>query len=543
MSQDVRSVPRAPTVLLKPHLGTRKWPCALQIMSGLGSSPIAIRMLVVPISPFHSLSRHATKLVLGGIFVLTVLVSFHPVGAENSRPDKAPSQWQREDIAVFRSEFLALDRAFTPEARRQAEYRLAKLEQEAATPTAFAVELCRIAALADNGHTQCLSNGAGRDICRGVASLGFDRSPWCQSRKLDFEIPDFNGVPIAFSAFGQDFNVIGVQAEDASLLGARLIAVEDRPIESIRTILRTFAGGTPAHRDEKAAQVLSSPEQLHAVGLGQRANAIKYTFLDTSRDRISRVFSVRSASSGEAWHGLPRTGQAPWALLQPERPFRYRDAPEIDGVVIQLRKTFDDRSVKITDFLEEAEAKRRAWGRQHVVLDMRFNGGGNFLLVRDFMSQWPMRAPGRFFVLTSRQTFSAAIAAIAYLKQAGKSRVTIVGEPVGDRMMFFSDGLPIRLPRSGRYFLPAVVRMDYGGGCKAYHDCHAAIAQPSSPIAAGALPTLGAPDRLPVSVQTLEPDIPAPWTIDAWLSGKDPMMDAVVAAINEQGRRRKDRCL
>ena len=40
-----------------------------------------------------------------------------------------------------------------------------------------------------------------------------------------------------------------------------------------------------------------------------------------------------------------------------------------------------------------------------------------------------------------------AIAGIAYLKQAGKERVTIVGEPVGDRMMFFSDGLPIRLER------------------------------------------------------------------------------------------------
>lgn len=107
---------------------------------------------------------------------------------------------------------------------------------------------------------------------------------------------------------------------------------------------------------------------------------------------------------------------------------------------------------------------------------------------------------------------------------------------MGDRMMFFSDGLPIRLPHSGRYFLPAVVRMDYQDGCKAYDDCQEAIAQPGRPFATSALPMLGPTNRLPVSVPTLEPSIPAPWTIDAWIKGEDPMMDAVRAAVDEPAK-------
>jgi len=377
----------------------------------------------------------------------------------------------------------------------------------------------------------------GHDICQGVASLGFDKKPWCSSRKPDVEIPEFNGVSIAFFPFGGDFNVVGVETGDSDLLGARLVAVEGRPIEGIVATLRTFAGGTPVHRDERATQVLTSPEQLHAVGLCRNADSVEYTLLTAGGKKISRVFSVRSPSTEAAdWNGLPRTHQASWAFQEPEKPFRYRDAPEIDGVVVQLRKTFDDGGRMIADFLQEAEAKRRALGRKHIVLDMRFNGGGNFLLIRDFMVRWPARAPGRFFVLTSRQTFSAAILSIAYLKQAGKDRVTIVGEPVGDRMMFFSDGLPIRLPHSGRYFLPAVLRMDYQDGCRAYDDCHQAIAQSGRPFATGALTTLGPVDRLPVSVPTLEPDIPAPWTIDAWLNGTDPMMDAVLATVRKSAK-------
>jgi hypothetical protein len=102
-------------------------------------------------------------------------------------------------------------------------------------------------------------------------------------------------------------------------------------------------------------------------------------------------------------------------------------------------------------------------------------------------------------------------------------------------MMFFSDGLPVRLPHSGRYFLPAVVRMDYSDGCRRYDDCAAMIAQPGRPTATGALPMLGPVDRLPITVPTFEPDIPAPWTIDAWVNAKDPMMEAVMASMVEPG--------
>ncbi|TKR29491.1 hypothetical protein FCE95_15240 [Luteimonas gilva] len=473
---------------------------------------------------------------MGMVLALAVSGCASSPRAEEAQPRNGSGlPWQREDIAVFRDEFLAVDRAFGPEARKQAERRLAELERQATDPTAFAVELCRIAALADNGHTQCLPNGAGRDICRSVAEMPIDRRLWCRPRTPDFEIQDFNGVPIAFFPFDRDFNVVGVEEGNADLLGARLVAIEGKPIESIVPTLRTFAGGTAAHRDERAAQVLSSPDQLHAVGLTRQADKVGYTFLAADGQQIVRVFPVRSSSSpgAGAWRGLPRVEHGAWAFQQPEKPFRYRDAPEVDGVIVQLRRTFDDGDRKLADFLEEAETQRQTLGRKHVVLDMRFNGGGNFLLIRDFMRRWPARAPGRFFVLTSRQTFSAAIASIAYLKQAGKERVTIVGEPVGDRMMFFSDGLPIRLPRSGRYFLAAVARMDYADGCRKYDDCMEAIAQPGRPVASGALMSLGAMPRLPVSVPTLEPDMPAPWTIDAWLKGEDPMMDAVATSLRK----------
>lgn len=59
------------------------------------------------------------------------------------------------DLSAFRSEFLAKDTSFSPDARREAERRLSSLEATASGLSALAVslELARIAALADNGHT------------------------------------------------------------------------------------------------------------------------------------------------------------------------------------------------------------------------------------------------------------------------------------------------------------------------------------------------------------------------------------------------------
>ena len=37
--------------------------------------------------------------------------------------------------------------------------------------------------------------------------------------------------------------------------------------------------------------------------------------------------------------------------------------------------------------------------------------------------------------------------------------------------------------------------------------------------------------RNPIAVSSLAPDIPAPWTVESYLTGRDPAMDAVAAAI------------
>jgi hypothetical protein len=88
-----------------------------------------------------------------------------------------------------------------------------------------------------------------------------------------------------------------------------------------------------------------------------------------------------------------------------------------------------------------------------------------------------------------------------------------VGEPVGDRLQFFAEGRPITLTHSKEMVLSATERHDYQTGCRQMDDCHRNVV------------------TRPIAVKTLDPDISAPWTIDDYVAGRDPAMDAVAREI------------
>jgi hypothetical protein len=409
-------------------------------------------------------------------------------------------QDQQEDVAAFRSGFLAVDRAYSPPAREEAERRLSALERAAgSTPSGgFIVELCRIAALANNGHSGCRISDA--------------------------------GVNLSFSPIGEQFYVFRAVTENADLLGARLLAIDGQSIKRIRRAIRSMAGGVPAHRDLLAAPVLARPDLLHVLGVGQAIGAATYRVQTLDGRTVERLLTVGVRSVN--WVSLQSEDPA-WALRDTNEPFRWRDAPELDAVVIQLRQNTDRGDRKIASFLEDGETARERLGRKNVVLDMRWNGGGDFSLTRDFMSAWPERAPppGRFFVLIGPATFSAGIASVAYLKQAGKDRVTLIGAPVGDHLMFFAEGTPVLLPHSKLLLIPAPQRDDFKDGCRPYDDCVVDLAQPGAahgtpPEKAAQLEALG---RKPVEINSLEPDVSAPWTMRDFLAGRDPGIEAVKA--------------
>jgi hypothetical protein len=414
---------------------------------------------------------------------------------------------RRSDLAAFRRDFFAIDSSYSREHREQATARLAKLESSATALSAihFELELARIVALADNGHSN------------SPASL--------RSRR-------YTRIPLRLVPFGEQFYVLRADTANADLLGARLVAVDGMPIRDVQATAHTLWGGTPAFRDRHVPFFLESPEQMLALGVANDAAAATYRFeLRTGRTTERRIVANPPDSQRDvwgtvrwlspepldadqgAWRHAVAPGKTPWAFQEVRKVFRTRVATDLNAVVVQLRANIDAPGQSIAEFLRSATEEIRRVQPRNLVLDLRQNGGGDLNNTRSFVQSLPSLVPGRIFVLTSPWTFSAAISTTGYLKQAGGDRVTIVGEMVGDRLEFWAEGRLARLPNSGAAMSYSTQRHDYKTGCRPYTDCHGSVV------------------RHPIAVASLAPDIEAPLTMEAMLAGRDPGMEAIARAI------------
>jgi hypothetical protein len=429
-----------------------------------------------------------------------------PAATEAERPVQT-AQSRRQDLQVFRDRFLARDRSYSPQARAEAERRLAALEAriDQIEQPAFELELARIVALADNGHSHYVLGSIARYYSR---------------------------VPVRLGVFGEEFYVLRAIEEHADLLGARLVAIDGHSSTELRAEARQLWGGLPAFRDRFAFNLLESPDLLRAAGLVADPGAAVYRFVLPDGRTVERrlagepssaarpfatpaltMFPQRLPMEDSRWRTALSPDKAPWSLRDAPIPFRWRSAPEVRALVFDIRHNLDGPGMKIEDALREFTD---VIGRQkpvNLVIDMRINDGGDLRTTRAFMQSLPKLVPGRIFVLTSPLTFSAAISSVGYAKQAAPDRVSIVGEGVGDRLVFFAEGRGVDLPNNRGMIGLATQRHDYAGGCRAFKDCHTAVV------------------RDPIAVPSLAPDMPAPWTIDAYLAGRDPAMEAIAQAL------------
>lgn len=402
-----------------------------------------------------------------------------------------------EDVAVVR-DYIARNRAYTPATRAEALRSLDLLPNLLGNPARFDLEVARIAALANNGHSALLPPQWA--------------SRWPRS-------------PVHFGLFADGLFVIAAPAEQSALLRRRVALINGRPWQTVRAAYARYQGGEQGFRDQFVTLFMESPALLAAAGLGADPSALTLS-LNAGRRRPPQTVTIPARlapfEGEQAFIGYPPLLEAasllapdarPLYLQEPGRPFRLAFPAEIDGAFVQLKAT---RGLEIDAFLTATLAELGARRPRNIVVDLRFNMGGDLNITRNFMRALPGLAEGgRVYAITSGRTFSAAISSLGYLKEAAGDRLTIVGEPIGDRLEFWAEGDILQLPGLGGFMLYAAERHNYMTGCPE-PDCHAAIRDH------------------PLHVRSLQPDILTPLRFADFIAGRDPAMDAIARDIRQR---------
>jgi hypothetical protein len=174
---------------------------------------------------------------------------------------------------------------------------------------------------------------------------------------------------------------------------------------------------------------------------------------------------------------------------------------------LQMRAQFDAPEETVAGFQQQAD---EAISRSHpgnLIVDLRFDSGGNIDLTREWQRTLATRIPGRIYVVVGLYTFSAGIVAAAALKPDARDRARIVGEDVGDRLSWWSEGNDVCAPNS-KYCLHRTTGLwDLVHGSAGRPECYG--------------------DKYDAQVETLKPDLYAPLTARTFLGGRDPAMEAI----------------
>jgi hypothetical protein len=396
------------------------------------------------------------------------------------------------DVAAMRT-YVERNLAYTPARRAEALRRIALLPGLARTPARFELEVAHIAALADNGHSALLP-------------------PQWASR--------YRRSPVHLGLFADGLYIVSAPEHQARLVGRRVLRVNGRDWREIRTAYARYQGGLQSFRDQFVTLFMELPTLLAAAGFGSDPDRVTYTLLTRTgqTERVVVPATLLPYRGDAAFTGRPalfdavhrlRQERVPLYLRATDQPFRLAFPEDSNDAYVQLKAV---RGPGIDTFLENTLGELRRRRPRNIIVDLRFNIGGDLNLARDFMQALPALARDRVYAITSGRTFSAAISSLGYLKQAAGDRLTIVGEPIGDRLEFWAEGDIIQLPGLGAMILYANERHNYMTGCPE-PDCHGSIREH------------------PIRVRGLQPDIPVALTWADVQAGRDPAMIAIARDI------------
>ena len=215
----------------------------------------------------------------------------------------------------------------------------------------------------------------------------------------------------------------------------------------------------------------------------------------------------------------------PLYLKYPDEVFVRERLAKAQGFYIQLKINANYQTNSIGSFLDAAMAEIREVRPRFIVVDFRFNTGGDFTTTGSAMKELPALLPrdGRIYVITNGTTFSAAITSVNVLKQVGGDNTIIVGEPVGDKQRFWAEGAELCLPNSKICTAYARGLHDYARGCDGEPRCYETVV----------------PAAVPLRVTSLNPDIPVRFTFADYANRRDAALDAILA--EELRREARDR--
>ena len=266
----------------------------------------------------------------------------------------------------------------------------------------------------------------------------------------------FHYYPLMFYPFSDGLYLILAAPEYADLVGAKLLKIG---MTDIAQVIETLHPLEP--RDNDSSGLVTLPMLLSMsdalLGTGLISTADQPAYLLELPDGTQTTLNPAPVGQADYHAAVPISWRLPisdsllslskadqafwWKSLDDQTLYiQYNQVVSRDA---QSGKTLAAFAHDLGDALTTTPVKR-------VILDLRYNGGGDINTARPLRSffsgnDW-FKTPGNLIVLTGRNTFSAATVFSLWLEH--DMNPVFMGEPTGGRPLMFENAREITLPNS-----------------------------------------------------------------------------------------------
>ena len=258
-------------------------------------------------------------------------------------------------------------------------------------------------------------------------------------------------LPIQLYWFDEGMYVISADPSQKDLLGAKVVKVAGQPLDQVIAKLdEVISQDNSQDVKSLSPRYLTIPALLNGLGL---STAQDETVLDiVGADGKSRTVTLKAGANPtqEGWVNVRDTSPdaSPLYLKNRNKAYWFEPLPGMKAVYMQynaVRNESDEDTAKFSDRLMDYIDKNDV---QRLIVDVRWNGGGNSFLNRPIVNSIigckKINQPGHLFIITGRQTFSAAQNFTTDLDRALSP--IFVGEPTGSSPNFVGETIRFALP-------------------------------------------------------------------------------------------------
>lgn len=268
-------------------------------------------------------------------------------------------------------------------------------------------------------------------------------------------------LPLQFYLFDEGLFIIAADEKYKDLVGSQIIKFGTRtPDEVISGVEPITARDNPIWIKQMVPYRMRNLNLLNALGLVPETDKVALTLRDLN-GKESVVSVATDNTQPDIWNVLPNPstwinltqtlpGPVPLYMKNPAAAYWYEYLPEKKTVYFGFNSIRNDKQESLADFTTRLFKFIGESDVEKLVIDMRWNNGGNTYLVKPLIQALvksdKVNQKGRLFVIIGRRTFSAAQNTTTYIERY--TNATFVGEPTGSSPNFVGEEAPFTLPYS-----------------------------------------------------------------------------------------------